>query len=160
MIAILALFAGLVMVNIVDAVDRARIDEDVADFARTLRLAAEQAIFRNRNYVILVEVTDGYYTIYEADSEGVILEDAEPLIETAVLDRVYIDEIEHEDGSHQYGNELHLHATPHGWKFSVSMILLDPDERSRFMRCDRLTTRVVVSRNFLPIRAALKDVSI
>ena len=159
-LVLLSLFAAFIIVNIIDNIERARVDEDVADFARTMRIAAQQAIFHNRNYVILIEVTDGYYTIYESDNEGVIAEDTEPLLDTAVLDRVYIDEIEHEDGSHQYGNELILHATPQGWKSSVMMILLDPEERIKFLRCDRLTTKVVVSSQPLTMLAARSDVSI
>ena len=160
MLALMSLLAAFTMVNVIDNIERARVDEDIADFARAMRIAAQQAIFHNRNYVILIEVTDGYYTIYESDNEGVIADDAEPLLEAAVLDRVYIDEIEHEDGSHQYGNELMLHATPQGWKSSVMLLLLDPDERIRFLRCDRLTTRVVVSRQPLTMLAARSDVSI
>ncbi|MHA1565366.1 MAG: hypothetical protein ACTSX7_08655 [Alphaproteobacteria bacterium] len=159
-IALLALFTGFIGPNVLDSIERARVDEDVADFARTLRRATEQAVFRNRNYVILIEVIDGYYTIYEADSEGVIAEDAEPLLERSVLDRVYIDEIEHEDGSHQYGSELVLHATPEGWKSSVLLVLLDPDERIRFLRCDRLTSRVAVSRQPLFMLPAKSDVAL
>lgn len=159
-IALLALLVGLVVPNVMDSIEGARVDGDVAEFARMLRRATEQAIFRNRNYVVLIEVTDGYYTIYEANSDGVIADDAEPLLERQVLDRVYIDEIEHEDGSHQYGSELRLHATPQGWKNSVLMVLLDPEERIRFLRCDRLTRRVVVSRQPLDMLQALSDVAI
>jgi len=159
-IALLALFTSLIIVNVMGSIEQSRVDEDVGDFARTLRRATEQAVFRNRHYVILIEVIDGYYTIYEADSEGVISDDAEPLLEPGVLDRVYIDEIEHEDGSHQYGSELLLYATPEGWKSSVLMVLLDPEERVRFLRCDRLTSRVVTSRQPLVMLPALSDVAI
>ena len=160
MLALMSLLAAFTMVNVIDNIERARVDEDIADFARAMRIAAQQAIFHNRNYVILIEVTDGYYTIYEADNQGLIDEDAQPLLDTAVLDRVYIEEIEYEDGSHQYGNELILHATPQGWKSSVMMILLDPEERIKFLRCDRLTTKVVVSSQPLTMLAARSDVSI
>jgi hypothetical protein len=149
-----------VILNVIPSIERSRVDADVAEFARTLRRATEQAIFRNRNYVVLIDVTDGYYTIYEADSEGVISDDAEPLLERKSLDRVYIEEIEHQDGSHQYGSEVELHATPQGWKNSILMVLLDPEERIRFLRCDRMTGRVAVSRLPLELLPALSDVAI
>lgn len=148
---ILATLIGLASLNLVGLVQRTRLDEDVSRFAQTLRLAAEQAVFLGRDIEILLEVTDGYYTVYEASGleteEGQESEaEQKILIPTRGLNRSYIDVIEYEDGSRQYSGELVLKATPEGWSSTVLFSLLDDrDEHQRYLRCDRMTTRVIVS---------------
>jgi len=148
---ILASLIGLASLNLVGLVQRTRLDEDVSRFAQTLRLAAEQAVFLGRDIEILLEVTDGYYTVYEASESGTEEgqeSEAEQkiLIPTRGLNRSYIDVIEYEDGSRQYSGELVLKATPEGWSSTVLFSLLDDrDEHQRYLRCDRMTTRVIVS---------------
>jgi len=151
---ILATLIGLASLNLVGLVQRTRLDEDVSRFAQTLRLAAEQAVFLGRDIEILLEVTDGYYTVYEASESGTeegqegmeSEEEQKILIPTRGLNRSYIDVIEYEDGSRQYSGELVLKATPEGWSSTVLFSLLDDrDEHQRYLRCDRMTTRVIVS---------------
>jgi len=145
---ILASLIGLASLNLVGLVQRTRLDEDVSRFAQTLRTAAEQAVFLGRDIEIELEVTDGYYTVYETG--GPKTDESEEgktvLIPTRGLNRSYIDVIEYEDGSRQYSGELVLKATPEGWSSTVLFSLLDDrDEHERYLRCDRLTTRVIVS---------------
>ena len=145
---ILASLIGLASLNLVGLVQRTRLDEDVSRFAQTLRTAAEQAVFLGRDIEIELEVTDGYYTVYETG--GPKADESEEgktvLIPTRGLNRSYIDVIEYEDGSRQYSGELVLKATPEGWSSTVLFSLLDDrDEHQRYLRCDRMTTRVIVS---------------
>jgi hypothetical protein len=157
---IIAALMTLVSVNIVGIVQRTRLDEDVSRFAHTLRTAAEQAVFLGRDIEIYLEVTDGYYTVYDT-KESETGEEQIVLIDTRGLDRSYIDVIEYEDGSRQYSGELILKATPEGWSGTVLFNLLDDrDEHERFLRCDRLTTRVLVSSQPLDFPEPLSDLSL
>ena len=159
-VAIMALIVGIAAVSLVAMVDRSRLDKDVGKFARTLRTAAEQAVFRNENIEVVIEVLEGYYTVYqdgkknEADQE-----EDEPLIDRQVLEEFYIEDIEFEDGSHQYSGEIVLKATPQGWKGSVLINLISVDDKMRFVRCDRMTTGVIDSRQMLELPESQSHVS-
>lgn len=145
---ILASLIGLASLNLAGLVQRVRLDEDVSRFAQTLRLAAEQAVFLGRDIEIELEVTDGFYTVYDTDDPKTDKKEdgKKVLIPTRGLNRSYIDVIEYEDGSRQYSGELVLKATPEGWSSTVLFSLLDDrDEHQRYLRCDRMTTRVIVS---------------
>ena len=145
-VAILALAAGIITAAISSRLSRNAVDSELHTFARTLRMAAEQAVVRGKDYAVQIDVTDGYYTVWPCTTEGEIPQGIEPLIDEQVMDTIFIDEIEHEDGSHQYGNELILHATPQGWSFSVLMFFLDDREQNeRYLRCDRFTSDVTTS---------------
>lgn len=146
---IFSLMVGLVVPDVVGAFRRSRLDDDVARFSRTLTLAAEQAIFSRTNYLVVIEVMDGLYTVYE-DLGGGKYDEYDPLIAQRSLNWCYIESIEYEDGSQQYSGEVILRASPAGWENSVLFSLLDDEnDRERFLRCDRLTTRNMVSNHFL-----------
>lgn len=142
---IMILLITLVSVSIVGSVRRVRLDEDVAQFARTLRLAANQAIFSQKNYTVVIDIMDGYYTVY---GEKVKMNKPAPrLIDTQRLNWCYIESIEFEDRTHQYSGKIVLEATPKGWNQSILFNLIDDrNEQKRFLRCDRFTTRTTVSR--------------
>jgi len=141
---------------------RARLDEDVARFARTLRLTAQEAIVRGQELIVQIDITDGYYTVYETDKK-VALEDREPLISGGSLDRYFIEKIEFEDGKLQFSGDLILRATPEGWSQSVAFNLKEgvygAVPRKHFMRCDRLTARVVSSKEPLELLGSRTRVS-
>jgi type II secretory pathway pseudopilin PulG len=142
---IMSLMVGMVIIDVVSAFRRGRLDEDVARFSETLTLAAEQAIFNRKNYLVVIEVMDGYYTVYEELGDGQY-DELDPLLETEVLNWCYIETIEYEDGSRQYSGEVTLRATPTGWENSVLFSFLDDEnDRQRFLRCDQMTARNVVS---------------
>ncbi len=156
---IIALLLGIVAPDMSNRITQNRLDEDVNRFARTLRMTAEIAVLRGCHLDVVIEVTPGYYTVYEHSEEGYD-EEIEPLIEQRGLDRCYIEQVGHEDGSHQYSGDLILRATPQGWEKSVTFDLIDiPNEHYRFLNCGRLTTRVVVSNRPLELIEPQMEVS-
>jgi len=159
-VAIVALVISVVGVNLFGMLERSRLNRDVADFARTLRLTAEQAITRGQELAVVIEVTDGYYTVYEANEKDIYdADEIEPLIERQSLDFSYIDDIEFEDGSRQYSGELILHADRVGWSSTVVFSLLGLKEQPRFVVCEKLTPRVTVSNQPLDLLLGQEDVS-
>lgn len=155
---IMILLISLVSVSIVGTIRQVRLDEDVAQFARTLRLAVDQAVFSQKNYTIVIDVMDGYYTVY---GEKVNIKDPAPrLIDTQQLNWCYIESIEFEDSTHQYSGEIVLEATPKGWNQSILFNLIDDrNEQRRFLRCDRFTSRTTVSRQPLEMWRPRKSVA-
>lgn len=158
-VGLLSLALGVVTLNVFGMLGRAAFDEDVAQFARVLRTAAEEAVFRGTTLAVVIDVTDGYYTVYEATTNDVYDEQSEPLIAQAGLDQCYIDDIEYADGGHQFSGQVVLHATPQGWENSWLFTLIDLREQLRWVRCDRLTTRVTVRSEPLELPEALDEVS-
>ncbi|MCH9021875.1 MAG: hypothetical protein IID32_03840 [Planctomycetes bacterium] len=155
---ILTLLVSLVSVSIVGSVRRVRFDEDVAQFARTLRLAADQAVFSQKNYTVVIDIMDGYYTVYGKKMK--INDPAPRLIDTQRLNWCYIESIEFEDRTHQYSGEIVLEATPKGWNQSILFNLIDDrNEQRRFLRCDRFTSRTTVSRQPLEMWRPRKSVA-
>ena len=149
--ALLILMFSLVSVNIFSRIKQTRMNEDVGRFARTLRIAAREAVMRQKDLLVVVDVYDGYYSLYVDDPEEPYSEASEPLLDPEQLSFCWIDEIEFEDGSRQYSGQLRLRATPRGWSGSRLMKLVYEKRGSdlrmeRYLRCDRFTTRVTVSR--------------
>lgn len=156
---IFTLMVSLVAMDVVGVFRRGQLDEDVARFSRTLTLAAEQAIFNRKNYLVVIEVMDGYYTVYEDLGDGQF-DEFDPLLDRESLDWCYLETIEYEDGSQQYSGEVILRATPAGWEHSVLFSLIDDEnDRQRFLRCDRLTPRNAVSNQPLDFLWAQETVS-
>ena len=156
---IVALIIGIVSVDVVGVLRKLRLDKDISDFAQTLQQVVDQAVFSGVTYVVAIEVTDGYYTVYEDQGEE-RRGDEEPFIPEDQLKWCYIEDVEYEDGSHQYSGDLELVATPQGWERSVLLSLLDDrNERQRFLRCERLTRNIQVAGYPLVLPEALEDVS-
>jgi len=141
-IALLLLLVSLVSVDLHGRLRQVRADRDATRFARTLRLAAEEAILRRQSLVVVIEVYDGYYTVYEANAKNEYY-DAEPLLPRASLDHYWIDQIEFDDGSQQYSGEVIITVGPEGFPSSLLFHLVDRDDRRMYVRCDRFTPRVV-----------------
>ena len=163
---IIGLLLSFALPNAFDRIRQTRLEDDVSQFARTLRTVTEQAILRGKELAVVIDVTDGYYTVYESQREDMDeneLDESEedmPIIDRQGLDLCYIEQIDFEDGSHQYSGDLIMYATAQGWKASVVFNLIDDrDERRRFVRCDRLTARVVVSRQPLEMIEPQAEVS-
>jgi len=149
--ALLVLMFSLVGVNIFGRIKQTRMNEDVGRFARTLRMVVREAVIRQKDLVVEVEVYDGYYSVYVDDPEEPYSEASEPLLEPEQLSFCWIDEIEFANGSRQYSGQLRLRATPQGWSGSWLMKLVYEKRGSdlrmeRYLRCDRFTTKVTVSR--------------
>jgi len=156
---IIALILGLVLFDMHEMIRRDRLDNDVARFVRTLRLTAQEAVLRGEELVVFIEITDGYYTVYEVDEEKEETQTESSLIERRGLDWCYIEQMELEDGSCQYSGEYNLRATPLGWSRSLVFNLIDDrDERRRYVRCDRMTTQVKSTSQPLELLKAEKDV--
>lgn len=156
---IVSLMISLVMMDVVGVFRRQELKEDIGRFSQTLSIAAEQAVFSRTTYLVVIEVMDGYYTVYEDLGDG-RYDEFEPLLETDSLNRFYIETIEFEDGSKQYSGEVILRATAQGWESSVLFSLLDDEnDRQSYLRCDRLTTRNVVSNLPLDFFWPLEEVS-
>jgi len=158
-IAIILLLAFLFSVNLIDRIPDAKLDRDVSQFVNTLRGAVQEAILRQENLVVVIEVHDGYYSVYPESDPGEYDEDTEPLFEREQLRRCWIDEMEFEDGSHQYSGKITFWATPHGWSGSVLFNLLDKDDRERFVRIDRYTTRVIMDEKPLELLEAKNTIT-
>jgi len=158
-LVIMALMLVIVVGNVFGYIQQLRLDEDVRRFARTLRLSAEEAMMRSRDVAVVIEVLDGYYTVYEAKENDIYREIDTPLVERQGLDICWIDKINHEDGTNQYSGELILRATPSGWNRSVVFDLIDKEGRRRYLRCDRLTTKVTESKQPLELLEPREQVS-
>jgi len=156
---ILVILIGFISINAMGVFDRVRLDDDLATFHQTLRLACEQAIFSGKTYIVDIEVTDGYYTVYaDADKKSQDNE-TEILIDEQQLKWCYIDEVEFRSGSHQYSGRVKLKATPQGWDDTLLFVITDEFDQLRFLRCDRLTPQVTISRQPLDMPKIVKDVS-
>ena len=159
-VAIVALVMGIVSVNLFGMMERSRLNKDVGDFARTLRLTAEQAITRGQKLAVVIDVIDGYYSVYEANEENIYdADEIEPLIERQSLDYCYIDDIEFQDGSRQYSGELILYADRQGWTATTIFSLLGLKEQLRFIVCEQVTPRVRVSNQVPDLLLGQEDVS-
>ena len=165
---IISLMLGIAVPYSIKVVRKTRLDADVARFARTLRKTAELAILYGRELDVVIDITDGYYTIHdrsrEEESNDETINDGyeyiEPVIEQQGLDHCYIEQIDFLDGSHQYSGELILHATAKGWGTSVVFNLIDDrNQRKRYVRCDRQTVKVKESRQPLNMLEPKKEVS-
>ena len=157
--AILLLLVAFFSVNLIDRIPEAKLDRDVAQFVNILRGAVQEAILRQENLVVVIEIHDGYYTVYQESEPGEYDEDAEPLFEREQLRRCWIDEVEHENGEHQYSGMVIFKATPQGWSGSVLFNLLDKDDRERFVRIDRYTTRVIMDEKPLELLEAKNTIT-
>ena len=158
-LAVLLLLVTIVSVTYFGNLMQRRLDADVGEFARTLRLAAEHAVLRGESFAVVISVYDGKYTVYPANIGNYYSEADEPLVESRRLERCWIDEIEFEDGTTQYSGEIILQATPQGWGASLVVNMLDKDDRARYLRCDNSTTNVVVDRHPLYLLEPQTDVS-
>ena len=157
--AIILLLAGFFSVNLIDRIPEAKLDRDVGQFVNTLRGAVQEAILRQENLVVVIEVHDGYYTVYQESEPGEYDEDAEPLFEREQLRCCWIDEMEFEDGERQYSGMVKIKATPHGWSGSMLFNLLDKDDRERFVRIDRYTTRGIMDNKPLELLEAKNTIT-
>ena len=140
-------------------IQRTQLDDDVGCFARSMRTAAEQAAITGRTLAVVIEVTDGFYTVYEANSDNDYGEDANMILERQSLDRCYIDEIDFEDGTHQYSGELILQVTSQGWTAGVVLNLIDLHEHRRYVRFERQRPRVTVAHEMLYLPEPRSEVS-
>ncbi len=173
-VMIILLMLSIALPNLLRGREQRDLNEDVKKFVKTLRQTAEAAMLEGRYFDILIDITDGYYTVYEINAEvkknaddatrgpefnktidGVDVPwDAAspdfttmtPVIERQGLDECYIEQILFLNAATQYSGELILHATPSGWKQSVVFDLIDvPNKNWRFVRCDAMTARVTYS---------------
>ena len=159
-LAILMVMIGVISVSVFGRIRSWRLNEDVGEFAHTLRLAAEQAVFTGRPHAVVIGLWDGSYTIYQLDSERRYHDGLAPLLGTQRLERCLIEQIEFEDGSNQYSGQIVLYATAQGWSASVVFNLHEVEENQRrYVRCDRLTTRVLFDNKSLELMAPQQVVS-
>ena len=66
---IISLMLGIAVPYSIKVVRKTRLDADIARFARTLRKTAELAVLYGRELDVVVDITDGYYTIYDPSRE-------------------------------------------------------------------------------------------
>ena len=158
--AILLAMVGLVSVKVYGRVRQSRLDRDAGRFARTLRVAAEEALLRQRDVAVVIDVYDGYYTVYEANEHNDYGEGVETLIAEQQLDYYWIDDISYSDGRHQYSGQVIITIAPTGWQSSILFQLIDRDDREYYMRCDQFTPRVICSREPLELPRPRKSVSL
>ncbi len=159
MLSVMALLVGLLGVPIIGRIRQAHFREDVGRFARTLRRTAEHAVLAGQSYTIVVEVEDGYYTVYPGNDEDIYdPEEGETLIDEQVLDKSYIVDVETDDGDQSSLSELWIKVGPGGWRSTVTLALKDLDDRDYFIRCDRETPRVMLFMMREEIPESLTDV--
>ncbi len=158
---IIALLIGVVVVPTIAPIRRSKINDDIAKFSQTLRLVAEEAVIQNRRFTVLIDVTDGYYNVYEEKAKTDYDMYDEPVIPQGSLDISYIEQAIFQDGELTQSGDMKLKATPAGWQQSVVFDLIDDrKEQTNFIRCDQGTTRVIVSRNKLELPPVKKDLSL
>ena len=142
-LAIMVIMIALVSVNVFGRIKFWRLNQDVGRFTHTLNLAAEQAVFSGRTLAVVIGVYEGSYAFYPVDINNKFTEQLEPVLPPQRLEKCLIEKIEFENGTSQFSGEVVLYATPQGWSASILFNLRDKDYRRRYIRCDRLTTRVV-----------------
>lgn len=157
--AVILILVALFSLRLIDRVDDAKLDRDVEQFVNTLRGAVQEAILRQENLAVVIEVHDGYYTVYPETIPGEYDEESLPLFQREQLRRCWIDEMEFEDGSHQYSGKITFWATPRGWSGSLLFNLLDKNDRERFVRVDRYTTRVIMDEKPLDLLEAKNTIT-
>jgi prepilin-type N-terminal cleavage/methylation domain-containing protein len=157
--AIILLLVGFFSLRLLDRIDDAKLDRDVNQFVTTLRGAVQEAILRKENLAVVIEVHDGYYTVYQETEPGKYDEEVEPLFTTEQLRLCWIDDMQFDDGEHQYSGKITFWATPQGWSGSVLFNLLDDEDRERFVRIDRYTTRVLMDEQPLELLEAKSTIT-
>ncbi|MCF7956822.1 MAG: hypothetical protein K9M57_00090 [Phycisphaerae bacterium] len=160
-ITLMALLVGIVVVPSVGPIRRARVHDDISKFCQTLRLVAEEAVLQNRRFTIVIDVTNGYYNVYEEKAKTDYDMYDEPVLGQGSLDISYIEQAVFQDGKHTLSGNMELKATPNGWQQSVLLDLIDDRmEQPHYIRFDQGTTRVMVSRQKLELPAVKKDLSL
>jgi len=157
--AVILILVAVFSLRLIDRVHDAKLDRDVAQFVNTLRGAVQEAILRQENLAVVIQVHDGYYTVYPETVPGEYDEESEPLFQREQLRRCWIDDMEFEDGSHQYSGKIAFWATPQGWSGSLLFNLLDKEDRERFVRIDRYTTRVIMDEKPLELVEAKSTIT-
>ena len=158
-ILIVALLIGFISVNVEGILRGSRMDRDISQFVNALRRTAEQAILTRESYIVLIEVTDGYYQIYREPSKKELKEEIELLFPEQQLLWSYIYELQDGKGEKQYSGDFRLKASPSGWSDSVLFTLTDEFDQWRYVRCDHLTGQVHISRSPLALPEVRENVS-
>ena len=160
-VLIIALVVGLLCLNIEGILHTSRMDRDVSRFVNTLRLTVEQAIFTRSNYIVDINVMDGYYVVYpEPTDKDADFDEVEAYIPERQLLWSYLYDVAFGDGRRQYSGNLKLKATPKGWERTVLMTLHDQFDQLRYVRCDRVTAQVHKSRFPLEIPPVRKRLTL
>ena len=158
-IAILAIMIAIASVRVFGRIKAWRLNEDVGRFTHTLNMAAEQAVFSGRTHAVVIGVYEGSYAIYPVNANNKYSDKLEPILPPQRLERCLIEKIDFENGNTQFSGEVVLYATPQGWSASILFNLRDKDYQRRYVRCDRLTTRVVYDNRTLELMKPRSSVS-
>ena len=141
-LTILMVIISLVSVDIFGRIKQWRFNQDVSEFAQMLHQGAEHSVYTNRTHVAVVKVLDKSYAVYPTNAEQKYQRGVRPLIPQQRLKYSEFDEVKFEDGSNQFSGDVLIYISPQGWQASVLFKLTDDDNRRRYVRCDRFTTRV------------------
>jgi len=141
-LTILMVVISLVSVDVFGRIKQWRINEDVSEFAQMLHLGAEHSVYTNRTFVAVINVSDNRYAVYPTNADQKYRRGVRPLIPQQRLQYCEFDEIKFEDGSNQFSGDVIIYISPKGWQASVLFKFSDDDNRRRYVRCDRFTTRV------------------
>ncbi|MBN1435763.1 MAG: prepilin-type N-terminal cleavage/methylation domain-containing protein [Sedimentisphaerales bacterium] len=158
-LGIVSIVLALVLPNLFGRLRSNLFMEDSGRFVNTLRIASQEAVYRGKSIAVVIDISDGYYTVYEATMNDVYGEDVEPLIDRQSLEASYIEELEFADGSRSFSGVVILYADPQGWRDNWMFTLIDLEERRRWVRCDLMTTRVVSDNQPLEIPRSYSELS-
>jgi len=132
----------VVSVDIFGRIRQWRFNEDVSEFAQMLHLGAEHAVYANRTYVAVIRISGNSYAIYPTNAGQKFERGLRPLLEPQRLRYCDFEEITFDDGTNQFSGDVLIYISPKGFEASVLFRLQDNDNRRRFVRCDKFTTRV------------------
>ncbi len=169
---IISLLLGVVAIDPIRRLERNKLDQDVNDFYLLLRTVAESAIMKRQIYEVVINMSEGTYVVYtahkqppestEGGAESNVRStpedlDAEPVLPPGQLKRNIIAQADFDTGSNRIGGELILRADGQGWTESVLFQITDLNESyPRYIRCDRQTAQVTLSRKELTLPQPLK----
>ena len=158
-LGIMSIVLALVLPNLFGMLRGYLFKEDAGRFVNTLRMASQEAVYRGKSIAIVIDIADGFYTVYEATANDVYGDDVMPLIDRQSLEACYIEELEFADGSRSFSGVVILYADPQGWRDNWMFTLIDLDERRRWVRCDLSTARVVSESQPLEVPSSYSEVS-
>jgi prepilin-type N-terminal cleavage/methylation domain-containing protein len=133
--------------------------QDLNKFVHTLSMMVDESILRGKSYVIVIDIADGYYTVY-FDKEYELYEDAESVLPEGKLNEWYIENIAFDDHAKDLDGIIKLRATSTGWVNGVTITFADfLNEKLRYLQCERLTNRVGIVNHPVDLIAPQKSVS-
>jgi len=149
----------MVGAKVVNVNRKIKLQQDLNQFAHTLSMMVEESILRGKAYVAVIDITDGYYSVY-FDNDYALNDDAETVLPEGRLREWYIENIVFDDDTKDLDGVIKLRATSTGWASGVTITFYDSlDKEVRYLQCERLTNRVSIAKRPMEFVEPQKSVS-